>query len=234
MKKLLLAFIIVLILPNVAFAKIGVGVGTGKIQVKDKLKPGIIYELPPLTVLNTGDEPSDYEVNVSYHEKQPQLRPLQSWFIFSPQKFHLEPGKAQTVAIKLNLPVRTEPGDYFAYLEGHPFKKSVSGNTTIGVAAAAKLYFTVIPGNFLEGSYYKIASFWKVYSPWPQRFLLLIGALFTFGLFKKFFNIQIGLKNSNSTNSTRSSFKPFRRLSRRERFLQTQNKEDRVDKEKNE
>lgn len=237
MKKFIFALIfLALILPNTVFAKIGVGVGTGKIQVKDKLKPGIIYELPSLTVLNTGDEESDYEVNVSYHEKQPQLQPPQSWFIFSPQKFHLEPGKSQLVTIKLNLPVRTEPGDYFAYLEGHPFKKSVSGNTTIGVAAAAKLYFTVIPGNFLEGIYYKIASFWKVYSPWPQRVLLLIGALFILGLFRKFFNIQIGLKNPGAINPTtpgKSSFKSFRRLSRRERFLQRQNKGDR-DKEKDE
>lgn len=183
-----------LVVPNEVLATIGVGVGTGKIQVDQKLKPGIIYELPSLTVLNTGDEESDYEVAVTYHEKQPQLRPPQNWFIFSPQKFHLEPGKTQAITIKLNLPVRTEPGEYFAYLEGHPVKKSASGNTTIGVAAAAKLYFTVVPGNFLEGIYYKIASLWKLYSPWPQRFLVLVGLLLAFRVFKKFFNIQIGLK----------------------------------------
>lgn len=244
MKKFLLIVIFLFSLfPNTVFARIGVGVGTGKIQVEDKLKPGIIYELPSLTVLNTGDEESDYEVNVSYHEKQPQLRPPQSWFIFSPSKFHLEPGKAQTVTIKLNLPVRTEPGDYFAYLEGHPFKKSQSGNTTIGIAAAAKLYFTVIPGNFLEGIYYKIISFWKVYSPWPQRLLILLAIGTAYLWVRKHFNIQIGLKKPGVINPQHpedSSFKPLHRSSRRERFLQRQNKrsspvsENKLDKDKDE
>ncbi|KKR81512.1 MAG: hypothetical protein UU26_C0002G0095 [Candidatus Daviesbacteria bacterium GW2011_GWC1_40_9] len=243
MKKIFIAlFLLGLISPTVAYGRIGVGVGTGKIQVEDKLKPGIIYELPSLTVLNTGDEESDYEVNVSYHEKQPQLRPPQNWFIFSPQKFHLEPGKVRTVTIKLNLPVRTEPGEYFAYLEGHPVKKSVSGNTTIGVAAAAKLYFTVIPGNFLEGIYYKIASFWKVYSPWPQRLLILLVIGVAYLWVRKHFNIQIGLKKPGATSPehhTESSFKPLRRLSRKELFLQKQNEsktsilENKLDKDKN-
>jgi len=200
-KKFIFALIfLALVLPNTVFAKIGVGVGTGKIQVEDKLKPGVIYELPPLTVLNTGDEPSDYEVNVSYHEKQPELRPLQSWFIFSPQKFHLEPGKVQTVTIKLNLPVRTAPGDYFAYLEGHPYKKAQSGNTTIGVAAAAKLYFTVVPANLFQGIYYKIISFWKIYSPWTGRITLVLALIILFVLFKKFFNIQVNFRKPTEKN----------------------------------
>lgn len=224
MKKFIFTVIFLFLLfPNNVFARIGVGVGTGKIQVEDKLKPGIIYELPSLTVLNTGDEESDYEVNVSYHEKQPQLRSPQNWFIFSPQKFHLEPGKAQTVTIKLNLPVRTEPGEYFAYLEGHPFKKSVSGNTTIGVAAAAKLYFTVIPGNFLEGIYYKIASFWKVYSPWPQRVLIGAVIIVLALLFKKFFNIQINLRKQPSQPLAEG-----RRLRRLER-IKIKNQQDTED-----
>ncbi|MDO8498235.1 MAG: hypothetical protein Q7S44_00370 [bacterium] len=228
MKKIIFALIFVaLILPNAVFARIGVGVGTGKIQVEDKLKPGIIYELPSLIVVNTGDEGSDYEVNVSYHEKQPQLRPPQNWFIFSPQKFHLEPGETQVVTIKLNLPVRAEPGDYFAYLEGHPFLKSVSGNTTIGIAAAAKLYFKVVPGNFLEGIYYKIISFWKIYSPWPQRLFILLVIGIAYLWVRKHFNIQIGLKKPGVTSPehhTKSSLRPLRRLPRREGFLQRQNK----------
>lgn len=205
--------------------------GTGKIQVEDKLKPGTIYELPPLTVLNTGDEESDYEVSVSYHEKQPQIMPPNAWFIFSPQKFHLEPGKAQTVEIKLDLPVRTEPGDYFAYLEGHPAKKGQSGNTTIGVAAAAKLYFTVVPANVFEGVYYKVASFWKVYSPWPQRFLLLAAVILLLRIFGKFFNIQIGLKKPAATSrsySTEDFLKPIHPQSR-ERISKRRNTNENED-----
>jgi hypothetical protein len=197
MRKLIILFFPLLIFslfPNQVLAKIGVGVGIGKIQVDEKLKPGIIYQLPSFTVLNTGDEASDYEVSIEYHEKQPQLRPPQTWFIFSPQKFYLEPGGVQQVDVKLNLPLRIEPGDYFAYLEAHPNRKSQQGETRVGVAAAAKLYFTVEPANFLLGIYYKIVSFFNVYAPWPQRVvigLLIIGLLI---VFKKFFNVQINLK----------------------------------------
>ncbi len=206
MKRILLVLIFLfLFLPGSVLATIGVGVGSGKIQVESKLKPGIIYELPPLTVLNTGDEQSDYEVTIEYHEKQSQLRPSRSWFSFVPQKFSLDPGKSQIVNIKLNLPVMTEPGDYFAYLEGHPVKKTQSGNTSVGVAAAAKLYFTVIPGNVFEGIYYKGLSIWKVYSPWPQGFLALVAMYFLIRVFKRFFNIQIGLKNQPGRESDRNS-----------------------------
>ncbi len=194
-KWLLLTFLLLIVFPASVIATIGVGVGTGKIQVEDKLKPGIIYKLPSLVVINTGDEPSDYEVSVSYHTKQPQLRPPQSWFIFSPQKFHLDPGKVQAVNINLNLPIITSPGEYFAYLESQPVRKiSRGGGAFIGVAAAAKLYFTIVPANIFYGIYYKIISFWNVYAPWPQRVAIIIGVLLILVMVKKFFNIQINLK----------------------------------------
>lgn len=195
MKKIFIAFILLFVIsPTSVFATMGVGVGTGKIQIDEKLKPGIIYQFPPFTVINTGDEPSDYEADISYHEKQPQLAPPKSWFIFSPQKFHLDPGKVQIVDVKLNLPIRASPGDYFAYLEGHPVKKSQAGQTSIGIAAAAKLYFTVNPANFIQGIYYKIITFWKVYSPWTNRVAIAVAVIIAFALIKKYFKIDINLK----------------------------------------
>ena len=188
---LLTAFII---FPVGVLAKIGVGVGTGKIQVDEQLKPGINYKLPSLTVINTGDEPSDYGVSITYHQDIPQLRPKQGWFIFTPQNFYLKPGKVKVVDIKLNLPLEMEPGDYFAYLEAHPVATVQKGKTNIGVAAAAKLYFTVVPANFLYAIYYKIVSFFNVYAPWPQRVVIAILIVGLLVLFKKFFNIQINLK----------------------------------------
>lgn len=189
---------------NTVLARIGVGVGVGKIQVDEDLRPGVIYNLPPVTVLNTGDEASDYELSIEYHEKQPQLRPKEEWFIFSPSDFYLEPGGAQQVDIKLNLPLKMEPGDYFAYVEAHPTKKAVNGQTRIGVAAATKLYFTVVPANFIQGIYYKIVSFWRVYSPWPQRVLFTLLASLALLLFKKFFNIQVNVKKTGRSVSEAS------------------------------
>ena len=209
MKKLLSVLpasaIIFLVLPVIAIARIGVGVGTGKIIVEENLKPGIIYQLPPLTILNTGDEDSEYFASVAYHQDQEENEPDKSWFKFSPEKFDLSPGEAQTVEIKLDLPVKVKPGDYFAYLEGKPAKKSESGKTTIGVAAAAKLYFTVDPGNFFQGLYYKGVSLWKSCSPWGSIILTVIIITLVATFLKRQFNININVKKKKRSKKDAKS-----------------------------
>lgn len=196
---LIVAIFFVFSLLTPAAARIGVGVGTGKIQVEEVLKGGMSYQLPPLTVLNTGDESSDYEATVTYHQDQPELIPPEKWFDFSPSEFYLEPGEAQVVEIKLSLPIKATPGDHFAYLEGHPVKKSQAGETSIGVAAAAKLYFTISPANFWQGIYYKIASFWKDNLPWTNLLAILLAVLVMGTLFRKFFKIQLEVKKKEQT-----------------------------------
>ncbi len=194
-----------------ALATVGVGVGTGKITVDEVLKPGTIYSLPVFTVLNTGDETATYEVSIAYHEDQPELRPPENWFAFSPRSFELEPGQVQNVDVKLNLPFRTEPGEYFTYLEASPTKRNgAEGEASIGIAAASKLFFSVESANVLVGMYYRAISFWNVYAPWPQRALIVLVAAAAAILFKTYFNIEIDLKkpakkskkNSSSTHSS--------------------------------
>jgi len=176
-----------------AFARVGVGVNLGKIEIDEALKPGGIYNFPSLGVLNTGDEPGDYEVEVTYHQDQPQLRPPQEWFSFNPASFHLEPGGSQSVAVKLNLPMKVKPGDYFAYLEAHPVIKAGPG-TTIGVAAATKTYFTVMPANIWQAIYYKISSLLTIYAPWTYVILAIFIGAVVITIFKKFFAFQIGIR----------------------------------------
>lgn len=189
-----LFFIIILIFPVIVFARVGVGIGTGKIQVDQPLKPGGIYDIPPLSVLNTGDELGDYGVTIEYNEKQPQLWPAREWFHFQPASFSLEPGQAQTVNIELSLPLKTEPGDYFAYLEAHPVKTAVPGVTSIGVAAAAKLYFTVAPANIWQAIYYRVKFIFDTYSPWSWVVLAVILAAIIILITRKYFSLQIGVK----------------------------------------
>jgi len=198
MKKLIIplaAIITALIFPFVAFGSIGVGVGTGKIQVDEPLKPGLIYNIPPLTVVNTGDEPTEYTVFIDYSGNQPELKPNKEWFSFEPLQFALEPGQSRIVQIKLTLPIKTNPGDYFAYLEASPIKKTTaSGGTTIGVAAAAKLYFTIAPANIFQGIYYRFISIYTRYHPWDTIVLAIIFVAVLILLFRKRFKIQIAKK----------------------------------------
>lgn len=194
MKKFSLLFLTTfLILPLVAFASVGVGVNLGKIEIKESLKPGGIYNFPSMGVINTGDEPGEYELAVTYHQDQPQLRPAQEWFNFSPSQFHLEPGQSQSVAVKLNLPIKVKPGDYFCYLEAHPIIKAGPG-TTIGVAAATKTYFKVIPANIWQAMYYKVSSFLTMYTPWTYVVLAVMAAAFLIAIFRKFFAFRISIR----------------------------------------
>ncbi|MDD5749958.1 MAG: hypothetical protein PHO91_04275 [Patescibacteria group bacterium] len=196
MKKIILAlFLFSLFLPILALARIGVGVGTGKIEIDQPMKAGLIYDLPPLVVLNTGDEPSDYGVTTQRRENQPELIPEQSWFSFEPVEFFLEPGKTQLVNIRLTLPVKgAKPGDYFTFLQAFPVKKTEVVGTSIGVAAASKLYFTVAPSNIFVGFYYRLTSLISLYSPWSHIIIFVFLAA-VFGILAKRF-IKLNFKVS--------------------------------------
>ncbi len=188
-----IALLGIIILPEFVFAKIGVGVGIGKIQVDEQFKAGQIYQLPSLPVLNTGDELADYEVSVEYHEGVPQLRPAREWFSFKPAKFPIEPGKIQNVEVILTLPLKVQPGEYFAYLEARPIKKSGAGVTSVGIAAAAKLYFTVAPANILEGIYYRIVTFIAHTAPWSWIILVVVVVAIIISILRRFISFNIGI-----------------------------------------
>ncbi len=194
MRKFIIFLAIVLLVPTISLAKLGVGVGLGKIQMDEPLKAGGIYELPFLPVFNTGDEGAQYNLDIACRENQVQLCPAKEWFHFSPSSFWLEPNKAQLVKIELILPLKTEPGDYFAFIQAQPVIKAGPGETTIGIAAASKLYFTIAPANIWQGIYYRVISFWTIYSPWTWVVLAVILSAVVVTLFRKHFTFQIGIK----------------------------------------
>ena len=175
------------------FASVGVGVNLGKIKIDEPLKPGGIYNFPSIGVINTGDEPGEYELEITYHQDQPESRPPQEWFSFNPQQFHLEPGASQSVAVKLTLPVKTKPGDYFAYLEAHPIIKAGPG-TTIGVAAATKTYFTVVPANLWQAMIWRVSSFFATYAPWTYVVIAIVMGAIIITIIRKFFAFQVGIR----------------------------------------
>lgn len=193
-RKIFLTLFFCLFLPLPAWARRGVGVSTGKIIVEEKLMPGVIYKLLPLNVVNTGDESSDYEAEITYYQDQEEFSPPQAWFKLSPKEFYLKPGETEMVEISLSVPIKAIPGDYFCFLEGHPVVKAEEGVTAVNVAAAAKLYFTIAPANFWQGVYYRLVSLWKNNMPWSLRGAVAAGIIILGIVFRKFFNIQIAVK----------------------------------------
>lgn len=179
------------------FAKVGVGMGAGEIRVTESIKPGGIYSLPSLRVFNTGDETTTYGMNIAYHQDNPQLRPGKSWFTFTPATFTIEPGASQEVQVAMFVPVKTDPGEYFAFLESGPVSEGGAG-TSVGVAVATKLYFTVIHANMWEAITYRLSTFLTTYAPWSWIALGLIIILIAGVLFTRFFSLNISVRKEKT------------------------------------
>jgi len=176
-----------------AFARVGVGMGAGEIRLTQEIKPGGMYTLPKLRIFNTGDETTTYGMDVAYHQDYPQLRPAQSWFMFSPATFTLPAGQSQEISIIMTVPVKAQPGDYFAFVESGPVEANKPG-TTVGVAVATKLFFTVVPANILQAVLYRISSFFGTYAPWSWVGLAVAMCAVLLFFLRRFFSFNIAMR----------------------------------------
>jgi len=188
------AVVIAVSCPSPSRASVGVGIGTGKIVIQQPLRPGSIYTLPAIPVLNTGDEPSEYGISIEHQQDQPQLVPSSDWFMFRPATFQLAPQQSQVISVTLSLPIKMRPGDYFAYIEAHPVMKDVAGQARIGVAAATKLYFSVAPANALQGLFYAVAARWVRLGSWPYLVLIVLAAGACVVIFRRYFHLSVRVK----------------------------------------
>jgi len=162
---MLVSLIILCLGASYALAQAGVGISPGKIRVDEPLFPGSYYKLPSLQVINTGSVASQYEISLSRMAKMEELQPTEAFLSFSPESFYLEPGASQAVSLNLNIPAGAQPGDYLAYIAARPVSPTAEGGTSVGIAAATKLYFTIEPANILVGIAYSIAGFFTSTAP---------------------------------------------------------------------
>ena len=196
MRRLTYIFLILaLVLPlgQGVFAGVGVGVGTGEIRLDKPIKAGGIYTIPTLQITNTGDEAGNYKIGLAFHIDRKELRPKLEWFSFEPSRFFLEPDKSQRVEIKLTIPLKAQPGDYFTYLESSSFTEE-EHVTKVGVAVGTRLFFTVEPSNIWQAVIWRVSFFWKMYSPWNWVVLAIIILAIIIVFFKKKFAFQVGVK----------------------------------------
>lgn len=164
-------FLVLLAAPP-ASARLGVGVNVGHIEVNEPLLSGGIYEIATMSVINTGNEAGDYGVGVSYRDNQKEMKPPQEWFRFSSEKFELKPGRQRAVDISLVIPVNAKAGDYFALVEGHPI--AGAEGLSIGIAAAAKLNFTVESSSFFWAVANRLTTWFGNNAPYSYAFVGVI------------------------------------------------------------
>ena len=188
---------ILLLSPGTASAQVGVGVNVGKIQVDETVSPGGTYTLPSIGVVNTGHDPSEYSLRITYQFEQEALEPPEDWFSFKPDSFRLEPNQTQSVEIRLKLPLTARPGDYFAFIEAYPISTGGGGGVTIGIAAATKLNFTVKPSNVFSAAFLWSFHRFRDSSPWSWIVVGILGGLSLGFVVYKFvpLRIQFGRRN---------------------------------------
>lgn len=186
-------FIAFILLSGNVFAAIGVGVGTGKIEIDEVIKSGGIYQLPDITVYNTGDVTATYAMQLTLNETQEQLKPSPEWFSFEPASFELEPGKARVVTPTLKAPLNVTSGEYFGYLEAYPDSAVDQGGASIGVAAATKLSFRVESSDTINSIYNRARALYLNYAPWSYVATVAILLLLVITVIRKYvrLNVQI-------------------------------------------
>lgn len=97
------------------------------------------------------------------------------------------------------VPIKARPGDYFSFIESGPVANNKPG-TSVGVAVASKLFFTVVPANIWQAMGYRISAFFNNYSPWPWIGLGIIVVAVLFMLFKKFFSFNIAVRKGKNSH----------------------------------
>lgn len=154
-------------------AQVGLGIMPGIIRVDEALMPGGHYQLPSLQVVNTGQEGSQYELELARMSGLKELQPPEEFISFSPRSFYLEPGANQVISLSLDIPIKAKPGDYLAYIEAHPVAQG-EGGMSVGIAVATKLYFTVKPANVVAGVANAVVNFFSRTAPYSYTVLGII------------------------------------------------------------
>ncbi len=176
-----------------AFADPGVTLGIGKLIMNVPLRAGGQHQLPALPVTNSGTSAGSYTVVVNTLVGQEELSPDPAWFTFLPQRFDLTPGQEQDVAVTLTLPWLLQPGVYACLLQTGP--AVAEQGAAVGVAAAARLTFTVEHGNILTATLYNVTDAIQSRAPWSYLILAGLAVVVGYPLLGRVFGIRLSIEH---------------------------------------
>jgi len=179
-----------------AQADIGVAIDVQAIEVNQRLSPGGRYTLPPMVVRNPGDATGHYEMGISYFEGQPEPRPPESWFQFSPVDFDLDPGASRRVEIEVRVAGGADAGEYLALIEARA--APTEGLARLGAATGTKVRFTVKPGSLLESWVLGTQHFAGDGTPWTYAIPLLLLLLLALWLLNRRFKLRLAVQRRRS------------------------------------
>ncbi len=135
----------VLAVPAVAQASVGVGIQAGPVRLSAGAHPGGRYALPAVYVVNTGTEDESLTVRVERVSPGPGRVVPASW-VQAGSAVHLSHGQSARIPLELVVPAAAKPGRYSSDVVVSGSAAMTDGSAHLGVAAATKLQFTLLPG----------------------------------------------------------------------------------------
>jgi hypothetical protein len=140
------SLIVLLAIPATAQASIGVGIQAGPVRLGAAAHPGGSYALPPVYVVNTGTQPEALTVRIERVSSGPGRPVPASWVHASGSAVRLSHNQGTRIPLQLVLPATAPPGQYLTDVVVRGSASVSDGGANLGVAAATKLQFRIVPG----------------------------------------------------------------------------------------
>lgn len=180
-----IAFALLASFPVASKASIGVGVQAGPVRLGNVAHPGGSYALPSVYVVNTGTQTELVSVRIQRLSRGTGRPVPPSWIRAGPG-VQLAPRHAARVSLQLIVPGDAGTGEYLSDVVAYGSVRMSVGQANLGVAAATKLQFRVVPGAAQGGRWPAVpaAAVWAAVG-----LLLLVAAVF--GLRRAGYQIRV-------------------------------------------
>ncbi|HEY6278835.1 MAG TPA: hypothetical protein VIX86_21185 [Streptosporangiaceae bacterium] len=154
-----------------AQASVGVGIQAAPVRLAGVAHAGQSYQLPAVSVINTGSQPESITVRVQRILTGPGRAVPPAWVQIPGQGVRLAPHAEASIPLSLSVPGGAKPGGYVTELVAYGSASVQAGGASLGAAAATKLEFRVVadPGGL----------FWFIpgWVSWAALWLFLLALL---------------------------------------------------------
>jgi hypothetical protein len=143
---LALGLIVAIAVPVVADASVGLGIQAGPVRLAGGAHPGGTYPLPAVYVINTGTQDESVVIRVEHLSPGAGRAVPSSWVQATGSAVKLSGNQSARIPLQLTVPRGAQPGAYLSDVVAKGSAALGAGGANLGVAAATKLQFTVVPG----------------------------------------------------------------------------------------
>ena len=141
-----IALLLLLSFPLAAEASVGVGIQAGPVRLGSVAHAGQSYSLPSVYVVNTGTETETVILRVERLSHGPGRAVPPSWIQVAGHGVQLQAHQSARIPLQLVLPGGAQRGRYSSDIVADVTGTISVGQANLGVAAATKLVFSVVPG----------------------------------------------------------------------------------------